>query len=194
MVNNSNQENIKGELLQSIAYFVKRQEIVANAIVDFNLELDDLAQWGALAWNVDIELTAQQLDGFPDDLKDMVARAIKRNFKLFPQKGIWTDDNGQVWEYYMHGGGCCLIHTITGEIIDWDCPDTKSFDPFKFSYHLLWQLENQKEKYPCLREHVDKKAAELSVEQKRLFFSDFSEQLIDDLIADGLITPNYTLA
>ena len=56
-----------------------------------------------------------------------------------PQSG-YTGDNNE-WEYFFHGGGCQLTHTVTQEIIDWDAPDVKTFDRFWFLNWLEWLLD-----------------------------------------------------
>jgi hypothetical protein len=47
-----------------------------------------------------------------------------------PQGGFWGRNNE--WMYYFHGAGCRIIHTITGEPIDWDAPDVNRLDRFFF--------------------------------------------------------------
>ena len=53
-------------------------------------------------------------------------------------KGYWGKDHE--WEYFFHGEGCRLIHTITQESIDWDSPDVQRFDPYWFAYWVEWWL------------------------------------------------------
>ena len=53
-------------------------------------------------------------------------------------RGYWGQANE--WQYSLHGGGCRLTHTITGEVIDWDAPDLNRFDPYWFVGWLQWYL------------------------------------------------------
>jgi hypothetical protein len=57
-----------------------------------------------------------------------------------PQGGFWGRNNE--WMYYFHGGGCRLIHTITGEPIDWDAPDVNRLDRFFFVDYLKWAFRS----------------------------------------------------
>jgi hypothetical protein len=52
--------------------------------------------------------------------------------------GYWGENNE--WRYYLHGVGCRLIHTITGEPVDWDASDPYRFDPYWFVEWLSWFL------------------------------------------------------
>jgi hypothetical protein len=52
--------------------------------------------------------------------------------------GYWGIDHE--WEYFMHGGGCKLTHTVTHEVIEWDAPDLQRFDPYWFTNWVSWFL------------------------------------------------------
>jgi hypothetical protein len=93
-----------------------------------------------------------------------------------PQVGQW----GSEWRFFFHGGGCTLRNRMTGEDIDFNGPDIARFGPYSFIQHLEWRLA-QDHDLPLLREYVAQNDA-LQV-----------KTLIDDLIADGIITPNYRL-
>jgi hypothetical protein len=57
------------------------------------------------------------------------------------QGGYWGTDNE--WEYFVHGGGCRLTHTVTRELIDWDAPNIHRFDKFWLVDYLQWLLQQQ---------------------------------------------------
>jgi hypothetical protein len=47
---NANTQCVKQEVYQAIRYFIKRQQIVARAMVALGLDLEVIGQYGALAW------------------------------------------------------------------------------------------------------------------------------------------------
>ncbi len=108
----------------------------------------------------------------PADLKDGVAGWHDKT----PQVGEW----GQHWRFHFHGGGCELKHRETGEPVDWNGPDPHAFGKRAFVYHLAWRL-GQDHDLPHLH----------------AVMQDGGEQaiiaLIDDLIADGIITADRHL-
>lgn len=53
-----------------------------------------------------------------------------------PPNGYWGKNNE--WRYFFHGGGCRLIHVVTGEPIDWEAPDVNRLDRFFFADYLKW--------------------------------------------------------
>jgi len=55
---------------------------------------------------------------------------------------FWQNNEGN-WEYFFHGNGCLLTHQMTGEVIDWDAPNVKVFDSWKFIYWLEWVIETK---------------------------------------------------
>jgi hypothetical protein len=93
-----------------------------------------------------------------------------------PQKGLW----GGEWKFYFHGGGCTLTHVETNEPIDWEGPYPHASSQFSFSYHLGWRLKHEAG-LPLLHTYVDQHGL-LAV-----------TTLIDDLIDDGIITPDRRL-
>jgi hypothetical protein len=58
--------------------------------------------------------------------------------KIVPQLGTWGEDGE--WQYFIHGRGCRLTHTVTGERLEWDAPDDKMFDRHWFMNWLEWRL------------------------------------------------------
>ncbi len=136
-------------------YFIERQQLVAQAMLDLGLDLNEMAKYGDLAWCPTFEngpgklvKSADLLAGFAesDDLErrswyEVAKRATERNLS---QSGIWIDKDRNEWEYYLHGQGCMLVNKLTGEPIDWDAPDVKSYKLFFFWRHLIWQLRYPK--------------------------------------------------
>ena len=148
----------KDELLQTINYFVQRQALVAQALQDFGLDLEAMAVLGAGGWTIGFEGATDLYDGLPPNFeasfRNTLRRMIGKKTPRVNQIGSWRDHEGETWNYFMHGGGCQLTNTITGEVIDWDCPDITRFDAFKFAFHLEWQIQNFPEKYPNLTKYV----------------------------------------
>jgi hypothetical protein len=108
--------------------------------------------------------------------EEALIEAIKRNAeRQYPQRGTWGENDE--WEYYLHGGGCLLTNKETGEPIDWDCPNLKSFDEFFFRTHLEWQLEASDRK-------AELKHTKLWIEK---FGADSIRELMDEMRSDGLI-------
>jgi hypothetical protein len=64
------------------------------------------------------------------------------------QSGYWGRD--KEWRYFLHGRGCRLVHTVTGEPIEWDAPDVQRFDPHWFVNWLNW-LRAQKDTSEAIR-------------------------------------------
>ncbi len=66
-------------------------------------------------------------------------RSRSKEYLSATQIGHWGE--GGEWRYFLHGGGCRLTHTVTGEVIDWDAPDLNRFDPYWFVGWLTWFLK-----------------------------------------------------
>ena len=62
-------------------------------------------------------------------------QALHKKFHRNSQLGVWDD-----WNYFIHGNGCRLTHRITGEPIEWDVADLRSFDTYWFLNYVEWQL------------------------------------------------------
>lgn len=92
------------------------------------------------------------------------------------QVGTW----GVEWDFTFHGSGCLLRNRRTKEEIDWNGPDLASFSPYFFAYHLEWRLA-QSHDLPLLRQFTEQHGIVTVV------------KLIDELIADGVITEDHRL-
>jgi uncharacterized protein DUF6896 len=157
-ISQNDRQLTKDELIEAITYFVRRQELVAQALIDFGLDLDAIAILGAGGWTLGAD-GAKQLsevtpNNFQDEFRSALQRMIENNSPKLNQTGSWQDKNGGIWNYFMHGGGCLLINQVTGEPIDWDCPSTIDFDAFKFCSYLKWQIEKFPNKYPHLTRYL----------------------------------------
>jgi len=154
MIDDKDLQQIKDELLQAISYFVVRQELVAQALLDFGLDLNAVAILGSGGWTLGAEGAKQLSEATPNNFEDEFRTALQimidNKTPKINQTGSWQDKNGEMWNYFMHGGGCRLRHPTTDEVIDWDCPYTTHFDAFKFSFHLEWQIKKFPERYPNL--------------------------------------------
>lgn len=180
---------VKQELYQAIAHFIERQHLVAQAMLDMGLDLEEVGKYGAIAW---FSTGGTRLDEFDRlfrslsspserEMVDVGRRAEARNLS---STGTWKDHNGYEWDYFLHGGGCRLTNTRTGESVDWDCPNVRSFDPFSFIRHLEWQLSspNRKDKLIHTQDWVQTNGMDSII------------LLIKEMIDDGLINKGMTLA
>ena len=84
------------------------------------------------------QLSLEVIREFRPYLVDSTKRRPTKEYAPATNWGYWGQKNE--WEYFLHGGGCRLTHTITGEIVDWDAPDLYRFDPYWFAGWLAWCL------------------------------------------------------
>lgn len=70
-------------------------------------------------------------------INDEVLQMVEK-YASVPQTGYW--DTTKEWSYFIHAGGCKLIHTVTHEPIEWDAPNVREFDRFWFMNYLVWWL------------------------------------------------------
>src|SRR5688572_17128800 len=123
---------VKAELREALAYFIERQKLVAQAMTDLDLDLNEVGEFGPIAWASNSE--SDKL-GAADKIKREIAKAndprtkkmlqlaLRASERELTQSGVWHDRENSEWRYFLHGSGCRLTHTQTGEPIDWDCPD-----------------------------------------------------------------------
>ncbi len=175
------------EVLEAIAHFIARQKLVAQVMQDLDINLDDVGKWGALIWGQ--QGTQESFPPLPTSTSDEARefwKALQRakSRRAVIQQGIWS--KSKEWIYFLHGGGCRLSNTFTGEVIDWDCPDVESFDPYSFLNHLSWRLEVEEEySLKRIREWISNKAEPL--EESIL-------ELLNQMVEDGLINSDWTLS
>ncbi len=136
---------VKQELSEAVAFFIKRQRLVAQAMLDLGLDLKRVGVVGTLAWVPGYHEFAEELAKSQPDLSEEDRRKALQEYddaNTVPPEGIWTDPDGSTWEYYLHGIGCNLTNVFTREPVCWNCPDVNAFDWFFFMRHLEWQLRD----------------------------------------------------
>ena len=144
---NENNSQAKEELKNALDYFIERQKLVAQAMIDLGLDLNEVAKFKSAAWSSGSKLEGNNSNSASvssdnvqvQELFQVAKRVSERNLS---QSGIWQDYENNEWQYFLHGGGCRLTNRKTGEPIDWDCPDVNSYDKYKFLHHLEWQLSS----------------------------------------------------
>lgn len=155
-----NLQLVKDELFLAIACFIQRHALVAEALRAFGLDLDAIAVLRVGGWTLGLEGAKDMFQDLPPSFeikfRNALLRMIENTTPRINQTGNWQDKDGETWNYFMHGGGCRLRNAITGEVIDWDCPDTSGFDVFKFVFHLEWQIQNFPDQYPNLTNYLSK--------------------------------------
>ncbi len=169
----------KDELYKAIRYFIERQQLVVQAMLEMKLDINAIGKFGALGWASSASSEGRQkpLDRFEfekvpaDEWGKEIYAVLKYAEEIkVPRKGVWRDKSGQEWNYILHGGGCSLINPETQEPIDWECPNPKAFDDFFFFIHLDWRLRQSNDELRLLQE---------SHNEVRSLFS--------ELVKDGLI-------
>ena len=108
-----NQESVQAAVLTLLQRYVARQQLAADAMQHLRPDL----------W-----FQAHQKEWTAALLVEL--KALQTQVAGIPQKGYWGEHDE--WEYFFHGGGCRLVHTSTGEPIDWDAPNIRRFDKFRF--------------------------------------------------------------
>jgi hypothetical protein len=114
---------IHTEILTLIQRYVERQTIVLTAMQQLSPHLFMRSYSGE--WT--------------SEIVDQYRRAMEQVAHI-PSSGFWGDNDE--WQYSLHGGGCRLVHTVTGEPINWDAPKVERFDKFWFLDYLVWLLAN----------------------------------------------------
>ncbi len=120
--------SLEASMLSLVKLFVERQAIVLDTMRDLRpdiimqIEKRDNSEFWA-GW------TRESWQAF-------VLENIRK-----PATGYWGDNNE--WAYFLHGGGCRLTHTKTGEIIQWDAGSLRRFDWHWFVDYLNWLLKGR---------------------------------------------------
>jgi hypothetical protein len=105
--------------------FVERQQLVFDALMDLRPHF---------------VIYADHRTKLTDKEGQEVSRLRLKYYRSSPS-GYWGTDNE--WEYYVHGGGCRLTHTVTKEPLDWDAPNIYRFDKFWLVSYLEWLFQQQ---------------------------------------------------
>jgi hypothetical protein len=175
------------EVLEAIAHFIERQKLVAQVMRDLDIDLDDVGEWGSAIWSQ--QGVQEPLPSLPTSASDEARefwKAVQRAKLRRPvtQQGNWA--SSEEWAYFLHGNGCRLRNSLTGEVIDWHCPNVESFDPYSFLDHLRWRLEVEGEySLKRIREWVSSRTEAL--EESIL-------ELLNQMVEDGLINSDWTLS
>src|SRR5215203_3634857 len=113
------EEQVKAELREALAYFIERQRLVAQAMTELGLDLNEVGEFGAIAWasNPEADKRSSQ-DKFEQEIakandphiKKLLQLALRTSERKLPQSGIWHDDENNEWKYFLHGSGCCLTN------------------------------------------------------------------------------------
>lgn len=133
-----NQESFQIAVWTLLRRYVARQQLAADAMQQLRPDLWFQAhqrEW-TVALLVELKTMQTQVAGIP-------------------QKGFWGEHDE--WESFFHGGGCRLVHTLTGEPIDWDAPNLRRFDKFWFLNYLQWVLvhEPANSVHPTIQAEMD---------------------------------------
>jgi hypothetical protein len=104
-----------------IKKFIELQKLAFDAIVE--LRPDRAVTWGM------IPVASLPIDFKWPDKSSIVFR------------GDWG--KAKEWHYFLHGGGCRLIHKVTAEPIEWDAPNIQRFDRYWFANWVKWTLDQQ---------------------------------------------------
>lgn len=133
---------VKRELHEAVVRFVERQKLVAQAMVDLGLDLEEVERYGVAAWAAELPpgwtITQSDIEKVPDGHKIYSMRKRVEALRL-PARGVWVDRDGNEWEYFLHGKGCLLTNKHTGEPIDWEC-NVVGLSIWFFLRYLEWQL------------------------------------------------------
>lgn len=144
-------ELVKAELRVALAYFIERQKLVAQAMMDMGLDLIEVGEFGSVTWawnsqtkntNIEEDIRKQFTKSDNPHMKKMFLLALRSSERKLSQSGIWIDSENNDWRYFLHGKGCRLVNVKTEEPIDWDCPDVNKYDRWKFMFHLMWQISS----------------------------------------------------
>ena len=106
-----------------IERYIERQQLVHDALMSLRPDFFE----GIRPPN---DATEQQLLAFV---------ALTERYMNVPQRGYWGENDE--WEHWIHGAGCHLTHTITGEVIGWDVSNIQTFDCYWFVDNLAWFLK-----------------------------------------------------
>jgi hypothetical protein len=137
-----------------IKRFVERQSIVLEALRDLRPDM----------------IMRIERRGSPKDCTEM-----RQKYSKASNIGYWGKNNE--WAYRLHGIGCHLTHTKTGEIIGWDVGSLKRFDWYWFIDHLEWLLNTDIERSDVRIVRAELSASEIDRDTLRKLILPILEQL-----------------
>jgi hypothetical protein len=132
------------ELMPAIHRYMIRQPLVAYAMKDLGLHLDDVARYGTLTmtpWpddQMDQVLISVQKRG-PVDRRDLAYTMRRTRQRPVPQSGVWYDLDGEAWAYMFQGDTGHLTHQHTQEPVSWMSPTLHRFGTTFLINHVVWQ-------------------------------------------------------
>ena len=129
------------------------------------------------------QLSLEVIREFRPHLVDSTKRRPSKEYASATQLGYWGKNNE--WKYFLHGGGCRVTHTITGEIVDWDAPDLYQFDPYWFAGWLAWCLSQPGSFLPPIDEKAVLTASALINEQNEDVFRKKIFVVLEELHQQG---------
>ena len=176
---------VKQALYRHLLIFIERQQLVAHAMRDLGLNLDAVGQHGALAWGWLAEVPDETRQAWLAELRaqEPLSLLLHTPSQRVAQQGVWYDPTGTAWDYYLHGCGCRLKHQMSGEPLDWDCPDVQSFDPYFFNEYVDWLVRQSGRDVDTemLRRWLDQQNGEGVI------------ALIEEMRVDGVIARDETV-
>lgn len=177
---------VKQELYKAISYFVERQYLVVQAMLDLGLDLNEVDRYGPVAWAVaerENNFNWDELDSKDEQVKEILEVSRRAQARQISQIGTWRDRTDNEWQYFLHGKGCLLTNTHTHEKINWNCPNVLSFDPYFFLDHLEWQLTSPERKHDLrnLQNWIEEKGSSSVI------------VLIEEMVEDAMINNDMTL-
>lgn len=104
-----------------IVYFLERQRLVVLAMIELQPSL--------LSRMPDAKFPAIDIQAYIENVDEKDTEGTRLYL------GIWKND----WKFRLHGYGCELIHTQTGEPLNWDAANSEKFRFEWFWEHLLWR-------------------------------------------------------
>jgi hypothetical protein len=107
-------------VLSLVRRYVARQELVQDALRDLR---------------PDLLFRRDQMTG--GQIEQLLT--LTKTYSGVPQRGNWGQEGE--WSYFIHGGGCRLVHRVTAEPIDWDAPETVRFDKYSLLNYFEWLLK-----------------------------------------------------
>jgi hypothetical protein len=179
-----NDLNLISEILEAVAYFIKRQQFVVQVIKDLDIDPIDMGRWGSGIWTQQgKQHPSPNLSAPTSDAATAVWEAIERarSRRAVNQTGKWG--KSEEWDYFLHGKGCMLRNSLTGEEIDWDCPNPQRFNRYFFLEHLRWRIKMEKDNLIQIRKKAENSPNGL----------DFIIQALEEMVEAGLINRDYTL-
>ena len=118
----------------------------------------------------------------PDLLSESEGEKRRRPSKEYvrlSQAGRWGKN--KEWDYFIHGRGCRLTHSMTREPIEWNDPDLTRFDPHWFVNWVDWWLHQE-------NQNATLQYVERQLEDHHMPLLDFVFGILNQLRDKGLLS------